>query len=164
MILQKKHMLEAIRLVNDRLPRHEATSDATIAAILFMAKAEVSYPSKERVEALRFMIGSQYFQGDHGAWSVHMDGVKRIVELRGGIGALPRLIQQKIYRRVILFTNFPAHDVCSLILKTVARAFQPAWPSTLSLNSPLSAFQRHYPHRTSAICNQPVVSRRDLHA
>ena len=36
-------MLEAIRLVNARLPSKEAVSDATITAILFMAKAEVSF-------------------------------------------------------------------------------------------------------------------------
>lgn len=100
-------MLEAIRLINDRLPGDGATSDATITAILFMAKAEVSHLSKESGKPLRLMTGSQYFQGNHGAWSVHMHGVKRIVELRGGIGMLSRLIQQKIYRLVMLFTNLP---------------------------------------------------------
>lgn len=34
-----------------------------------------------------------------------MNGVKRIVELRGGIGTLSRLIKQKIYRSVMVFTR-----------------------------------------------------------
>ena len=46
MIVQRKHMLESIRLINDRLPGEGATSDATITAVLFMAKAEVSLSSK----------------------------------------------------------------------------------------------------------------------
>ncbi|KAH5865662.1 hypothetical protein HBI92_115920 [Parastagonospora nodorum] len=81
--VQRKHMLESIRLINGRLSGDGATSDATITAILFMAKAE-------------------YFQGNHGVWSVHMDGVKRIVELRGGMETLSQLIQQKIYSTDIL--------------------------------------------------------------
>lgn len=44
MILQRKHMIESIRLINNRLPGYGATSDATICAILFMAKAEVTNP------------------------------------------------------------------------------------------------------------------------
>jgi hypothetical protein len=44
MIVQRKHMLESIRLINGRLAGDGATSDATITAILFMAKAEVSCP------------------------------------------------------------------------------------------------------------------------
>jgi hypothetical protein len=98
-------MLRSIRLINDRLLGDGATSDATITAILFMAKAEVSHPSQESVNSLRLMMGTQYFQSNHNAWSVHMDGVKRIVELRGGIGMLSRLIQQKIYRLVMRFTK-----------------------------------------------------------
>lgn len=47
MAVQRKHMLESIRLINGRLSGDGATSDATITAILFMAKAEVSYPSKQ---------------------------------------------------------------------------------------------------------------------
>lgn len=50
-------------------------------------------------------MGIQYFQGNHGAWGVHMDGVKRIVELRGGTVTLSDLIQQKIYRLVTSLTN-----------------------------------------------------------
>lgn len=48
-MVQRKHMLESIRLINDRLPGDGATSDATITAILFMAKAEVSHSSKKTV-------------------------------------------------------------------------------------------------------------------
>ncbi|PVI00752.1 hypothetical protein DM02DRAFT_642235 [Periconia macrospinosa] len=82
-IVQRKHMLESIRLINGRLQGDGATSDATITAILFMAKAE-------------------FFQMNHGAWSVHMDGVRKIVELRGGIRMLSRLIQQNIYSTDLL--------------------------------------------------------------
>jgi hypothetical protein len=114
MTVQRKHMLESIRLINNRLPGVGATSDATITAILFMAKAEVSYPSKESVKSSRLMMGSQYFQGNHGAWGVHMDGVKRIIELRGGMGMLSILIQQKIYRSVMLCTIVPMHPLIDL--------------------------------------------------
>jgi hypothetical protein len=41
-LIQRRHMLEAIRLINARLSGNEATSDATITTILFLAKAEVS--------------------------------------------------------------------------------------------------------------------------
>lgn len=34
-----------------------------------------------------------------------MDGVKRIIELRGGIGMLSSLIQQKVYRFVMPITH-----------------------------------------------------------
>jgi hypothetical protein len=105
MAVQRKHMLASIRLINGRLSGDGATSDATITAILFMGKAEVSYALKESVKLLRLTMGLQYFQGNHGAWSVHMDGVKRIVELRGGMETLSRLIQQKIYRSVTISHN-----------------------------------------------------------
>lgn len=51
-------MLESIRLINDRLLGNGATSDGTITAILFMAKAEVSTSSEESVKLLRFTIAS----------------------------------------------------------------------------------------------------------
>ena len=56
--LQRRHMLESIRLINDRLLGNEATSDATISSILFMAKAEVSHLSEENVKLLRLTIAS----------------------------------------------------------------------------------------------------------
>ena len=34
-----------------------------------------------------------------------MDGVKTIIELRGGVGMLPSLIQQKFYRFVMPITH-----------------------------------------------------------
>jgi hypothetical protein len=61
MIMQRKHMLESIRLINNRLPGDGAISDATITAILFMAKAEVSHPSKESVKPLRLILGFTVF-------------------------------------------------------------------------------------------------------
>ncbi|KAH7378440.1 hypothetical protein DE146DRAFT_626528 [Phaeosphaeria sp. MPI-PUGE-AT-0046c] len=107
MMLHRKHMLESIRLINDRLPGEWATSDATISAILFMAKAE-------------------YLQGNHSAWCVHMDGVKRIIELRGGTMTLSCLIQHKIYSTDLLgcmeigaLPRFPAID----ILKPVSSSY-----------------------------------------
>lgn len=45
MLIQKKHMLESIKLINARLSGNMAISDATITTILFMAKAEVSSSS-----------------------------------------------------------------------------------------------------------------------
>lgn len=48
MIVQRRHMLESIRLINFRLRGDGVTSDATITTILFMAKAEVSHPSRKK--------------------------------------------------------------------------------------------------------------------
>lgn len=39
----------------------------------------------------------QYTQKNYTIWDVHMNGTRRIVEMRGGISALPALIRQKIY-------------------------------------------------------------------
>lgn len=37
-----------------------------------------------------------------------MDGVKRVVELRGGIGMLPQSVQDKIHRLVMVSITLPA--------------------------------------------------------
>ncbi|KAG4436333.1 hypothetical protein IFR05_008186 [Cadophora sp. M221] len=79
---QGKHMLEAISLINVRL-RHVNVSDATLTTILFLAKAE-------------------YTQKNYTIWDVHMNGTRRIVEIRGGIMTLPALIRQKIYDAELL--------------------------------------------------------------
>ncbi|KAH6723577.1 hypothetical protein BKA61DRAFT_13229 [Leptodontidium sp. MPI-SDFR-AT-0119] len=79
---QGRHMLEAISLINVRL-RNVDVSDATLTTILFLAKAE-------------------YTQKNYTIWDVHMNGTRRIVEMRGGISALPALIRQKIYDAELL--------------------------------------------------------------
>ncbi|KAH7354665.1 hypothetical protein BKA65DRAFT_496765 [Rhexocercosporidium sp. MPI-PUGE-AT-0058] len=81
-VSQGKHMLEAISLINIRL-RSVDISDATITTILFLAKAE-------------------YTQKNPALWNVHMNGMKKIVEMRGGIHMLPDLIRQKIYDAELL--------------------------------------------------------------
>lgn len=42
-LIERKNMLQSIRIVSARLPGDDATSDGTIATVLFMAKAEVSF-------------------------------------------------------------------------------------------------------------------------
>lgn len=58
MVVQRKHMGESIKLINSRLLEDSATSDATITAILFMAKAEASYIMNRR--RIVFCSNKQY--------------------------------------------------------------------------------------------------------
>ena len=45
--IQRKHMLESVRLINARLSGVEAISDTTIITVLFMAKSEANSPSEK---------------------------------------------------------------------------------------------------------------------
>ncbi|PVH78899.1 hypothetical protein DL98DRAFT_633581 [Cadophora sp. DSE1049] len=79
---QSKHMFEAVSLINGRLSDADI-SDATITTILFLAKAE-------------------YTQRNYTTWDIHMNGVKRMVEMRGGIVIMPVLVRSKIYEAELL--------------------------------------------------------------
>jgi hypothetical protein len=57
-MLQRKHMIESIRLFNGRLTGDGATSNSMITTILFMAKAEVSGPWEESMNLLSSNVAS----------------------------------------------------------------------------------------------------------
>ncbi|KAH7398057.1 hypothetical protein BKA64DRAFT_753898 [Cadophora sp. MPI-SDFR-AT-0126] len=79
---QSKHMFEAVSLVNGRLSNGDI-SDATIATVLFLAKAE-------------------YTQRNYATWGVHMNGVKKMVEMRGEMMMIPVLVRSKILEAELL--------------------------------------------------------------
>lgn len=80
-----QHMSKAFRLVNQKLASQNATSDLTIAAIVSMAQYE--------------QLWNRYREG-----SVHVQGLRRIVQLRGGLVrqlmTSPSHLVQKILRYV----------------------------------------------------------------
>lgn len=77
-----RHLSHTFRLVNERLSGNDAVSDTTIAVVVMMAQYE--------------RHSSQHSQG-----LVHLKGLQRIVELRGGISQLTKnkpSLAQKIFR------------------------------------------------------------------
>jgi hypothetical protein len=77
-----RHISQAIRLVNEKLSGKDAISNTTIAVVVMMAQYE-------------------HLQGQYRQGLVHLDGLQRIVELRGGISELKKdkpNLAQKIHR------------------------------------------------------------------
>jgi hypothetical protein len=76
------HISQALRLVNEKLSGKNAISNTNIAVVVIMAQFE--------------RLQNHYRQG-----LVHLDGLQRMVELRGGISQLKRdkpSLAQKIHR------------------------------------------------------------------
>lgn len=76
------HLSHAFRLVNERLSGKDAVSDTTIAVVVIMSQYQ--------------RLQGQYRQG-----LVHLEGLQRMVELRGGISQLTTNkpgLAQKIFR------------------------------------------------------------------
>lgn len=81
-VVVARHLSKAFRLINERLSTNNAISDTTLAAVLMMAQYERQL-------------------GQHSESLVHMKGLRRMVELRGGIRQLTRInprLTQKIFR------------------------------------------------------------------
>jgi hypothetical protein len=77
-----RHMSSTFRLVNQKLADQNAAADLTIAAIISMAQYE--------------QLRNQYRQG-----SVHVQGLRQIVQLRGGVvrqlmTSPPHLVQKML--------------------------------------------------------------------
>ncbi|KFY40278.1 hypothetical protein V495_05502 [Pseudogymnoascus sp. VKM F-4514 (FW-929)] len=97
-----RHLLEAFRLINERLSREGAISDSTIAVVVILAQ-------HERI------------RGHHREGLVHLGGLERMVQLRGGIEALSRYrpgLTQKMFKVDLEFalyqgtaTRFAVEDV-----------------------------------------------------
>jgi hypothetical protein len=76
------HISQALRLVNEKLSGTDAISNTNIAVVVIMAQFE--------------RLRNHYRQG-----LVHLDGLQRMVELRGGISQLKRdkpSLAHKIHR------------------------------------------------------------------
>ncbi|GAD92896.1 hypothetical protein BC1G_08780 [Paecilomyces variotii No. 5] len=81
-LVTTRHLSKAFRLINERLSGNDAVSDTTIASVLMMAQYERQI--------------DQYSRS-----LVHMKGLRRMIELRGGIRQLTRInprLTQKIFR------------------------------------------------------------------
>lgn len=81
-IVAMRHLSHAFRLINERLSGNDAVSDTTIAVVVIMAKYED--------------LQGQYHQG-----LVHLEGLQRMVQLRGGMSQLMKnmpALAQKILR------------------------------------------------------------------
>lgn len=87
------HLSQSFRLMNRRLSSNTVVSDATMAVVVAMAQFE-------------------RHQGDYQRGLVHLDGLMRMVEMRGGISRLTQYrppLTQKIFRYAEKF-------VCGTIL------------------------------------------------
>lgn len=73
------HIAHAFRLTNKRLSSHEALDNYTMAAVVSLSLHE---------QLLR----------DYSTGRIHLDGLAKIVGLRGGLLQLPRELAQKICR------------------------------------------------------------------
>ncbi|KAH8162865.1 hypothetical protein CIB48_g5375 [Xylaria polymorpha] len=92
------HMSQAYRLINQQLSGHEALSDATIAVVATINIYDRLY-------------------GDPQKAMVHLNGVTRMVALRGGIGELAKrnfVIAEKVFRleEAELFESALHQSVC----------------------------------------------------
>ena len=77
-----RHLSRAFRLVNEKLSGNEALSDTTMAVVISMTQYE-------------------RLRGQHRQGLVHLDGLLRMVELRGGISQVMSTnppLAQKIFR------------------------------------------------------------------
>ena len=77
-----RHLSHTFRLLNERLSGNEALSDTTVAVVVSMAQYE--------------LLQEHYSQG-----LVHIKGLQRMIELRGGISQLTKTspgLLPKIFR------------------------------------------------------------------
>ncbi|KAJ5578804.1 uncharacterized protein N7459_007768 [Penicillium hispanicum] len=76
-----KHLNAAISIINRRLANSEVITDGTLVVIATMAMIE-----KHR--------------GAHANWKIHMEGLKKLLRLRGGLGSLESqpLLMTKLHR------------------------------------------------------------------
>lgn len=97
-----RHLSQTFRLVNERLSGNDAVSDATIAVVVILAQHE-------------------RLRGNHREGLVHVGGLERMVQLRGGVTALSRYrpgLTQKMFKVDLEYalhqgtaTRFSAEDI-----------------------------------------------------
>lgn len=96
------HLSQTFRLINERLSGNDAVSDATIAVVVILAQHE-------------------RLRGHHREGLVHIGGLERMVQLRGGVRALSRYrpgLTQKMFKVDLEYalhqgtaTRFSADDI-----------------------------------------------------
>ncbi|OBT63718.1 hypothetical protein VE03_06190 [Pseudogymnoascus sp. 23342-1-I1] len=97
-----RHLSQTFRLINERLSGNDAVSDATIAVVVILAQHE-------------------RLRGHHQEGLVHVGGLERMVQLRGGVMALSRYrpaLTQKMFKVDLEYalhqgtaTRFSAEDI-----------------------------------------------------
>ncbi|KFY93114.1 hypothetical protein V498_04558 [Pseudogymnoascus sp. VKM F-4517 (FW-2822)] len=97
-----RHLSQTFRLINERLSGNDAVSDATIAVVVILAQHE-------------------RLRGHHREGLVHVGGLERMVQLRGGVKALSRYrpgLTQKMFKVDLEYalhqgttTRFRAEDI-----------------------------------------------------
>jgi Fungal specific transcription factor domain len=91
------HRLKAIRSVNERLKTSpNAISNEMLHVVMFMAITEASF---FQASSARYLLTSFIIQGvvgDQAAAMAHLDGLNRMIEIRGGFSALDDKLQQKV--------------------------------------------------------------------
>ncbi|OBT82419.1 hypothetical protein VE02_09391 [Pseudogymnoascus sp. 03VT05] len=97
-----RHLSQTFRLINERLSGNDAVSDATIAVVVILAQHE-------------------RMRGHHREGLVHVGGLERMVQLRGGVTALSKYrpgLTQKMFKVDLEYalhqgtaTRFSAEDV-----------------------------------------------------
>jgi hypothetical protein len=80
------HLKETIRILNERLqdPLQEI-SDSTISAVASIALIEVSAPHFCSKDTPTYF--QQQSTGNQANWRIHIRGIRRMVEMRGGLSA-----------------------------------------------------------------------------
>ncbi|KFZ20262.1 hypothetical protein V501_00247 [Pseudogymnoascus sp. VKM F-4519 (FW-2642)] len=97
-----RHLSQTFRLINERLSGNDAVSDETIAVVVILAQHE-------------------RLRGHHREGLVHISGLERMVQLRGGVTALSRYrpgLTQKMFKVDLEYamhqgtaTRFSAEDI-----------------------------------------------------
>ena len=98
-LLTVKHLNEAISIVNRRIANIELLSEGTLVVIATIAIIEVC-SWIYLLFILQLSDIGQKFRGAHQNWQVHMAGLKKLVEIRGGLKLFETkpFITQKILR------------------------------------------------------------------
>jgi len=93
-----KHMKEAVCLLSKRLQEPESgLSESTLVAVAHLADFEVSNGLDSEgtvVDKVQCMAGN--FKN----WNLHMDGLQKMVQLRGGFITLNSSLRTKIFRHI----------------------------------------------------------------
>ncbi|RFU29231.1 hypothetical protein B7463_g7088, partial [Scytalidium lignicola] len=95
-----KHMKETIRLLNKRLQEPEfEISDGTIITVAHLAEYEASASAYGNLEYLLTSDNNrQCIVGNFKNWNLHMDGLYKMVEIRGGFLKLTDSVKNKVLR------------------------------------------------------------------
>ena len=93
------HKMEAIHLINAKLQDSSGVSDATIGAVAFLAIVEVCHCSAAIYVSVKITF-DQFVLGNSEAWSLHRNGLIKMLHLRGGWKTLSPSLRRKVCMQV----------------------------------------------------------------